>query len=75
VVLGYVQRGGSPTANDIILASKLGARAVDEIAGDVSGVMVGEVNGEIVLTDLEKLLAEKKIIDPNLYHLAMELVH
>jgi 6-phosphofructokinase 1 len=75
VVLGYVQRGGSPTANDIILASKLGARAVDEIAGGASGIMVGEVKGEIVGTPLTEVLAERKIIDPTLFHLAGELVH
>ena len=75
VVLGYVQRGGSPTANDIILASKLGSRAVDEIAGGASGVMVGEIKGEQVSTDLEELLKERKIIDPTLYALSMDLVH
>ncbi len=75
VVLGYVQRGGSPTANDIILGSKLGARSVDEIAGGTSGVMIGEVKGEIVTTPLEEVVAERKIIDPTLYHLAMDLVH
>jgi 6-phosphofructokinase 1 len=75
VVLGYVQRGGSPTANDIILASRLGARAVDEIASGVAGVMVGEVKGELVTTSLEDVIAEPSIIDPTLYHLAMDLVH
>jgi 6-phosphofructokinase 1 len=75
VVLGYVQRGGSPTANDIILASKLGARSVDEIAGGVSGVMVGEIKGQLVSTDLEELLKEKKIVDPDLYNLSIDLVH
>jgi 6-phosphofructokinase 1 len=75
VVLGYVQRGGSPTANDIILGSKLGARAVDEVAAGVSGVMVGEMKGELVATPLQKVIDERKIIDPTLYHLAMDLVH
>jgi 6-phosphofructokinase 1 len=75
VVLGYVQRGGSPTANDIILGSKLGSRAVDEIAADVSGVMVGEIKGQVVVTDLEEVLRERKVIDPTLFHLAMDLVH
>jgi len=75
VVLGYVQRGGSPTANDIILGSKLGARAVDDIAGGASGVMVGEIKNELVSTPLEEILAERKIIDPSLYHLALDLVH
>ena len=75
VVLGYVQRGGSPTANDIILGSKLGSRAIDEIASGASGIMVGEINGTIVSTPLEELLAERKLIDPNLYRLALDLVH
>ncbi len=75
VVLGYVQRGGSPTANDIILASKLGARAVDELAAGSTGVLIGEINGDLVTTPLEEVLKEAKIIDPTLYHLAMDLVH
>ena len=75
VVLGYVQRGGSPTANDIILASRLGARAVDEIAGGNSGIMIGEIKGDIVTTPLKDVLADKKVIDPTLFHLAADLVH
>jgi len=75
VVLGYVQRGGSPTANDIILASELGARAVDELAGGSSGSMVGDIKGEIVTTPLNEVIEERKIIDPTLFHLATELVH
>ncbi len=75
VVLGYVQRGGSPTASDIILASRMGARAVDEIASGMSGVMIGLLKGELVTTPFEEVIAEPKIIDPNLYHLAMALVH
>ncbi len=75
VVLGYVQRGGSPTANDIILASRLGARAVDEVAGGSSNVMIGEIKGDIVVTPLKEVLAERKIIDPMLFHLSENLVH
>ncbi len=75
VVLGYVQRGGSPTASDIVLASRMGARAVDEIASGMSGVMIGLSKGELVPTPLEEVISEPKIIDPNLYHLAMALVH
>ncbi|RTI08439.1 6-phosphofructokinase, partial [Thermus scotoductus] len=39
-VLGHIQRGGSPTAKDRILASRLGAAAVEALAGGTSGVMV-----------------------------------
>jgi len=75
VVLGYVQRGGGPTANDIILASRLGARAVDEIASGNSGVMVGEIKGDLVASPLEEVIVETSIIDPTLFHLASYLVH
>lgn len=49
-VLGHIQRGGSPTAKDRILASRLGAAAVEALVGGASGVMVGEVEGEVDLT-------------------------
>ena len=41
-VLGYIQRGGSPSAQDRLLASKLGAYAVRLLHDDISGVAVGE---------------------------------
>ncbi|MFH1675795.1 MAG: ATP-dependent 6-phosphofructokinase [bacterium] len=75
VVLGYVQRGGSPTANDIILGSLLGSRAIDEIAAGSAGVMVGKVNGEMITTKLTKVISEKKLIDPVLFQLTLDLVH
>jgi 6-phosphofructokinase len=46
-VLGHVQRGGSPTARDRVLASKLGAAAVDALVKGKAGYMVGELKGEI----------------------------
>lgn len=73
VVLGYIQRGGSPTANDIILASRMGARAVDEVDADSSSVLIGEVKGEFVASSLEEAVKESKIIDPTLYSLAVDL--
>lgn len=75
VVLGYVQRGGSPTANDIILASRLGAFAIEQLESGISGVMVGEIRGDLVGTPFSEALKERKVIDPALYHLAMDLVH
>jgi 6-phosphofructokinase 1 len=53
-ILGHLQRGGSPTANDRILGSKLGAAAVEALLEGKTGVMVGEVNQEIVHTPFAK---------------------
>jgi 6-phosphofructokinase 1 len=68
-VLGHIQRGGSPTARDRILASKLGAAAVDALAEDKSGFMVGELKGEIALTPLEETCTKRKTMDSSLLQL------
>jgi len=69
-VLGHIQRGGSPTARDRILASKLGSAAVESLKNGMTNVMMGEVNGKVVSTELEAIWSNKKEIDNNLYHLA-----
>jgi len=72
-VLGHLQRGGSPTARDRILASKLGAAAVDALANGKTGYMVGEVKGEIALTPLKETWEKRKELDNNLISLAKVL--
>jgi 6-phosphofructokinase 1 len=69
VVLGHIQRGGSPTARDRILATKLGAYAIDTISEGKTGVMVGEIKGELVTTPFEKTWEMKKPLDPYLLKL------
>jgi 6-phosphofructokinase 1 len=66
-VLGYIQRGGSPSASDRILASKLGYAAVYGLKKDMHGCMVGEINKKIVYTPFEKTYSRKKKIDPDIY--------
>ena len=68
-VLGHVQRGGSPTAKDRVLATKMGAAAVDALAGGMSGYMVGELAGRIAFTPLKETWEKKKELDGNLLHL------
>ena len=68
-VLGHIQRGGSPTARDRILASKLGAAAVDALADGKSGYMVGELKGEIIFTPLKDTWEKRKELDNNLLQL------
>ncbi len=68
-VLGHIQRGGSPTARDRILASKLGAAAVDALADGKSGYMAGELKGEIIFTPLKDTWEKQKELDNNLLQL------
>ncbi|MEO0142214.1 MAG: 6-phosphofructokinase, partial [candidate division WOR-3 bacterium] len=66
-VLGYIQRGGTPTANDRILASKLGYYAVEALENDRYGVMVGEIEGKIVYTPFEDTYSIKKPVEDYIY--------
>jgi 6-phosphofructokinase 1 len=52
VVLGYIQRGGVPVGADRILATRLGAKAVDLLVEGVSGKAVGVIENEINVVDL-----------------------
>jgi len=68
-VLGHIQRGGSPTTRDRILASKLGSAAVESLKEGISNIMMGEVHGELTSTELEAIWTNKKGIDTNLCRL------
>ena len=69
-VIGHVQRGGSPTALDRLLASRLGAAAVEKLMEGKNGIMVGQVNGEIAETPLHETWQKQKEIKPALIELA-----
>ncbi len=71
VVLGHIQRGGSPTAQDRILATKLGAFAVDMLKEGKTKVMVGEIHGNLCTTPLEETWQKKKPLDPYLLRLGL----
>jgi 6-phosphofructokinase 1 len=68
--LGHVQRGGNPGAFDRILASRLGAGAVESLANGEFGVLKGLIKSEIQSTPLEEVVNNKKQIDPKLIELA-----
>jgi len=72
-ILGHIQRGGSPTAFDRLLASRLGTAAVHELVNGNSGVMVGLVGNKIKPQPLEEVVNRCKEIDPHLYELARVL--
>lgn len=69
-ILGHVQRGGVPSAYDRILASKLGAAAVEQLKKGNYGVLVGQVKSEVVATPLEKVIGITKTVDKKLLELA-----
>ncbi len=69
-VLGHVQRGGAPSAFDRILASRLGAGAVDAVDRGEFGVLVGWVNSKLTTTPLTEVVGKTKEIDLDLFELA-----
>jgi 6-phosphofructokinase 1 len=66
-VLGYIQRGGAPSARDRVLASILGRDAVQALRRGIYGCMAGEVNGNTVYTKFRDTYRRKKKIDPRFY--------
>lgn len=69
-ILGHLQRGGTPTAFDRNLASRLGAAAVDLLLAGESSKMVGMISGKVVATDLQQAVQKKQLIDLDMYTLA-----
>ena len=69
-VLGHMQRGGSPSCFDRVLATRLGVAAVEFLLDRVSGVMVGVVNNEVVTVGLNKAIKLNNEIDKELLKVA-----
>jgi len=69
-ILGHIQRGGNPSGFDRMLASCMGARAVELILDGVSGKMVAIKAKDIISLDMEEALNTERKIDMNLYRLA-----
>ena len=69
-VLGYIQRGGSPSAKDNIMASRMGSAAVDAIAENNMNCLVGANMGEIVLLDYETAVHSVRGVNKKLHQLA-----
>lgn len=72
-VLGHIQRGGSPTAFDRVLASRLGARAVELLIEDKGGRAIGIERSELVDYDIIEVLSKPHQIDMRMYQLSKEL--
>ncbi|MCE7793366.1 6-phosphofructokinase [Salipaludibacillus sp. CUR1] len=72
-VLGHIQRGGSPTAQDRVLASRLGALSIELLLDGDAGKMVGIENNELVAHKFEDALAKEHFLDEKMYKLSKEL--
>lgn len=72
-ILGHIQRGGTPTASDRILATRLGAAAVDALLQGATNVMLGVKGEEIVKTPFSLVYNNKKEVSKSLVDLAQIL--
>ncbi len=70
IVLGHLQRGGAPSARDRILASRMGAFAVDLLCEGKSGVMTGMVHEKMVATPIKKALEQEPEINEEILQLS-----
>jgi 6-phosphofructokinase 1 len=71
--LGHVQRGGAPGAFDRLLASRLGAAAVDRLAAGAKGLLMGLRGTDIVATPLEEVVSTPRLLSSDLVELARVL--
>ncbi len=68
-ILGHIQRGGTPTAFDRIIASKMGHEAVDLLLSGESGKALGIKCNQLISIDIEEALNTKKEFDKSMYEI------
>lgn len=66
-ILGHIQRGGSPTAYDRILASRMGVAVIDALIDEQRSIMIGVVNNQIVHVPFTKAIKDDKPVNENLF--------
>jgi len=69
-IIGHLQRGGSPTAADRVLASKLGYGAVEAALAGKKNIMIGEVNGKLTYIPFDDAINKTKALDQDLVKMA-----
>lgn len=73
-ILGHIQRGGSPTPQDRVLASRMGSYAVDLLMNDVSGHCVGIIDNKITSMPIEEALTRSSTSKDEFYRLFERLI-
>lgn len=69
-ILGHVQRGGTPTAFDRVLATRFGVAAIDAVHAGAFGTMVALQCGDMVQVPLAEAVGQLKLVDPDIYDVA-----
>ena len=69
-ILGHIQRGGTPTAYDRVLATRFGVEAIDAVHAGRFGVMVALRGAHIVRVPIAEAVKELKTVDPRIYDVA-----
>jgi len=72
-ILGHIQRGGSPTAYDRLLASRMGVKAIEALVEGKHGVMTGIHGDSVVFVPLEDVISNKREVNKEYYHMARVL--
>lgn len=72
-ILGHVQRGGSPTLRDRVVASAMGHHAVELLSAGIGDRVVAMQDGKIVDLDITEALNMKRVFDEELYNIAMDV--
>lgn len=72
-VLGHIQRGGSPSARDRVIASQFGAKAVEVLKEGKSGKAIGMKNHAVLEYNLKDVFEQSDVLDMNMYKLSKEL--
>ena len=72
-ILGHVQRGGSPTVRDRVVASEMGYYAVELLEKGIGNRVVGMKDGKIYDVDIQEALSMKKPFDKRLYDIANDI--
>lgn len=72
-ILGHVQRGGSPTVRDRVVASEMGYYAVELLEKGIGNRVVGMKDGKVYDVDIQEALSMKKPFDERLYKIANEI--
>ena len=72
-ILGHIQRGGSPTAYDRLLAARMGIKAVEGLLEGKSGVMTGLEGHDVVFVPLEEVTSNRRLTSPEFYQMTKVL--
>ena len=72
-ILGHIQRGGSPSAFDRVLASKMGAKAIEVLLAGKTSRVIGIKDNMIIDQDIDEALALERTFDQELYNIAEDI--